>query len=73
MCLQVGGNLCIISWFCRVELGSTTISKMMSNPLQDPLGHLLSVFAIRPPTNYVHEPSSIVLVVKGCIKESHIK
>lgn len=63
----------ITSWICRVELGPITISKMISKSLQDTLVYLLSVFAIESSTNYVHKPNSIVLVVKGCIKESHIR
>jgi len=31
-------------WFYRVMLGLTTISKMVSESFQDPLGHLLSGF-----------------------------
>jgi len=55
-----GGNPHLISRFCGVVLGPTTISKMISELLQDPLGHLLSGSAIEPPTIYVHEPSPIV-------------
>jgi len=39
-----GGNPHLTSRFCVVVLGPTTISKMVSKPLQDPLGHLLSGF-----------------------------
>jgi len=60
-----GGNPHITSQFCGVV---TTISKMVSEHLQDSLGHLLSGSAIGPPTIYVHEPSPIVLVVRGCVK-----
>jgi len=63
-----GGNPHITSWFCGVVLGSTTISKMVSEPLQDSLGHLLSGFRYRALTIYVHEPSPIVLVVRGFVK-----
>ena len=42
-----GGNLHLTSRFCGVVLGSTTISKVVSEPLQDPLGHLLSGFCYR--------------------------
>jgi len=63
-----GGNPHLTSRFCGVVLDPTTISKMVSEPLQDPLGHLLSGSAIGPPTIYVHEQSPIVLVVRGCVK-----
>ena len=36
------GNLHLTSRFCGVVLGPTTISKIVSEPLQDPLGHLVS-------------------------------
>ncbi|AES74177.1 hypothetical protein MTR_3g116670 [Medicago truncatula] len=39
-----GGNPHLTSRFCGVVLGPTTISKMVSEPLQDPLSHLLSGF-----------------------------
>jgi len=39
-----GGNPHLTSRFCEVVLGPTTISKMVSESLQDPLGHLLSSF-----------------------------
>jgi len=42
-----GGNPHLTSQFCGVVLGPTTISKMVSEPLQDPLGHLLSGFCYR--------------------------
>jgi len=42
MSLYRGGNPHLKSRFCGVVLGSTTISKMVSESLQDPLGHLLS-------------------------------
>ena len=42
-----GGNPHLTSRFCEVVLGPTTISKMVSEPLQDPLGHLLSGFRYR--------------------------
>jgi len=63
-----GGNPHLISRFCRIVLGPTTISKMVSEPLQDPLGHYYQVSTIRSPTIYVHEPSSIMLVVRRCVK-----
>jgi len=65
----------------RVVLDPITISKMVSESLQDSLRHLLSgfcyrtnhhVFAIELHTIYVHKPSTIVLVVRVCVKESHI-
>jgi len=37
----------LTSRFCGVMLGSTTIFNMVSEPLQDPLGHLLSGFHYR--------------------------
>ncbi|AES74750.1 hypothetical protein MTR_6g012710 [Medicago truncatula] len=40
--------------FCRVVLGLTMISNMVSEPLQDPLDHLLSSFRYGPPIIYVH-------------------
>ncbi|RHN71430.1 hypothetical protein MtrunA17_Chr2g0276791 [Medicago truncatula] len=49
--------------FCGVVLGPTTISKMVSEPFQDPLGHLLSGFRYRA----THESSPIVLVVRECV------
>ncbi|RHN60197.1 hypothetical protein MtrunA17_Chr4g0022961 [Medicago truncatula] len=63
-----GDNFHLTSRFCGVVLGPTTISKMVSEPLQDPLDYLLSGFHIEPRTIYVHEPSPIVLVVRGCVK-----
>jgi len=42
-----GGIHRLISRFCGVVLGPTTFSKMVSEPLQDPLGHLLSGFRYR--------------------------
>ncbi|RHN59017.1 hypothetical protein MtrunA17_Chr4g0008741 [Medicago truncatula] len=39
-----GGNLHLTRRFCGVVLDTTTISKMVSEPLQDPLDHLLSGF-----------------------------
>jgi len=42
--------------------------KMVSEPLQDLLGHLLSGFRYPVTTIYVNEPSPIVLVVRGCVK-----
>ncbi|AES76790.1 hypothetical protein MTR_6g087100 [Medicago truncatula] len=42
-----GGNPHLTSRFCGVVLGPTTISKMVSEPLRDPLGHLLSGFHYR--------------------------
>jgi len=42
-----GGNPHLTSRFCGVVLGPTTISKMLLEPLQDPLGHLLSGFRYR--------------------------
>ncbi|KEH23647.1 hypothetical protein MTR_7g091670 [Medicago truncatula] len=42
-----GGNPHLTSRFCGVVLVPTTISKMLSEPLQDPLGHLLSGFRYR--------------------------
>jgi len=41
---------------------------MVSEPLQYPLGHLLSGFRYQATTIYVYEPSPIVLVVRGCVK-----
>jgi len=42
-----GGDPYLTSRFCGVVLGPTTISKMVSESLQDPLGHLLSGFRYR--------------------------
>ncbi|AES68760.1 hypothetical protein MTR_3g014560 [Medicago truncatula] len=42
-----GGNPHLKSRFCGVVLGPTTISKMVSESLQDSLGHLLSGFRYR--------------------------
>ena len=42
-----GGNHYLTSRFCEVVLDVTTISKMVSEPLQDPLSHLLSSFRYR--------------------------
>jgi len=39
-----GDNHHLISWFCGLVLGPTTISKMVSESPQDPLSHLLSCF-----------------------------
>jgi len=41
------GNPHLTSRFCQVVLGPTTISKMVSEPLQDPLRHLLPGFRYR--------------------------
>ncbi|AES86997.1 verticillium wilt disease resistance protein [Medicago truncatula] len=49
-----GGNPHLISRFCGVALGSTTISNMVSKPLHDSLGHLLSSFVIGSSVIYVH-------------------
>jgi hypothetical protein len=40
-------NLHLTSRFCVVVLGSTPIFKMVSEPLQDPLSHMLSSFRYR--------------------------
>jgi hypothetical protein len=37
-----GGNHYLTNMFCMVVLGPTTIFKMVSERLQDPLSHLLS-------------------------------
>jgi len=42
-----GGSPHLTSRFGGAVLGPTTISKMVSEPLQDPLGHLLSGFCYR--------------------------
>ncbi|KEH25714.1 hypothetical protein MTR_6g033730 [Medicago truncatula] len=49
-----GGNSHFTSRFCAVVLGPITISKMVLEPLQDTLGHLLSGFRYRTTTIYVH-------------------
>ncbi|AES91995.1 hypothetical protein MTR_4g122540 [Medicago truncatula] len=47
---------------------------MISEPLQDPyLTTCYQVSVIGPPTIYVHEPSPIVLVVRGCVKNDSNK
>ena len=45
------GNHRLTSQFCGVVLGPTTIFKMVSEPLQDLLGHLLSSFRYRATHN----------------------
>jgi len=40
-------NITLQNRLCEVVLGSTMISKMVSEPLQDSLGHLLSGFCYR--------------------------
>jgi len=39
-----GGNPHLTSWFCEIVLSPTTIFKMVSEHLQDSLGHMLSGF-----------------------------
>jgi len=39
-----GGSPHLTRWFCGVVLGPTTKSKMASESIQDPLGHLTSRF-----------------------------
>jgi len=47
-----GGNPHLTNRFCEVVLGPKTVSIMVSEPLQDLLGHLLSGFRYRA-TNYL--------------------
>jgi len=42
-----GGNSHHTNQFCGVVKGPTMISNMVAEPLQDPLGHLLSGFRYR--------------------------
>ncbi|KEH42035.1 hypothetical protein MTR_1g060110 [Medicago truncatula] len=44
-----GGNSHLVSRFCGVVLGPTTLSKMISEPLRYPSDHLLSGFRYRTP------------------------
>jgi hypothetical protein len=55
-----------------VGLDSTFNSKMVSETLRDPLGHLLSGFRYRITHRYIHAPSPMVLGVSECVKKSHI-
>ena len=63
-----GSNHHLIRWFCEVVLGPTTISKMVLEPLQDLLGHLLSGFCYRATHHLCSRTKPIVLVVRGCVK-----
>jgi len=69
MCLYAGQSSPhkTVLWFV---LGSTTIIKMISTSSNVHLTTCYQVFAFEPPTIYVHEPSPIMLVVMGSVKES---
>jgi len=63
-----GGNPHLTSRFCEVVLGSTTISNMVSEPLHDSLGHLLSGFRYRATRHLCSCCRCAILSVRGCVK-----
>ena len=63
-----GGNPHHTSRFCGVVLCPTTISKIVSKPLQDPLGHILSGFRYRTTHHLCPCFRFSVLSVRGCVK-----
>jgi len=66
--LYRGDNLHLTRRFCGVVLGLTTISKMVSEPLQDPLGHLLSGFRYRATHHLCPRTKPNSVGREGCIK-----
>jgi len=63
-----GGNSHLTNRFCDIVIDLTTIPKItLEPPLRSVGSSAISSLMI-----YVHEPNSIVLVVIGCVKESHI-
>jgi len=62
-----GGNPHLTSRFCKYELGPKFQHGIRaSSKICWAICYLVS--AIGPPTIYVHKPSPIVLVVRGCVK-----
>ena len=62
------GNPHLTSRFCGVVLGPTTISNMVSGPLHDSLGHLLSGFRYRVTRYLCSRFRCAILSVRGCVK-----
>jgi len=63
-----GSNPHLTSRFCGVVLGPTMISKMVSEPLQDPFGHLLSGFRYRTTHHLCPRTKPNGAGREGCVK-----
>jgi len=63
-----GGNPHIASRFCGIMLGPATIFKMVSEPLQDPLGHLLWDFRYRAIHHFCPRSKPNNAGREGCVK-----
>ncbi|KEH21678.1 hypothetical protein MtrunA17_Chr7g0219451 [Medicago truncatula] len=61
----------LTSRFYGVVLDPTTISKIVSEPFQDPLGHLLSDFRYQTTNQLCPQTNLIVLVVRSVLRVSH--
>lgn len=67
------GNFHFTSWFYEIVYDSTIIFKMVSEPVQNPIDHMLSGFHYRTTHHLYPHTKSNSVGRKKSVKESHIE